>query len=623
MAISRRSFLKGAGIAAAGALAGVAGSAYMRAPGVLSSRNRDDRPNILWITSDTTRPDHLGFYGHDRGTPALDGLAEQGVIFNNHYSQAPSTFPSISSFLTSKYPYELGTLSFRSKLDSSHTNVAELLKQRGYNTFGVTSVFFLRDEQGMSQGFDFFSSPIDYSKGISGQYIGPIRSGEDSVSELIKAAGSKIGEEGPNFYWIHLYDPHVPYAAPQDFTFKYGREGDFDDKIKHVKGFLCGLDGSDHGDRSATGLMSDKEVIKFLDMYDGQIAYTDDQIGRLVRFMNRTGLLDFEKDLVVFNADHGELLGEYGCFATHHGGYEEVTHIPFLIAGAGFEKKKSLEGLTSNLDIVPTILDVIDSRSKDPLYSLNEFRGVNLVPLINGDVGKVNDFVVTDLPPAEGFALHTTDFTLIKRNRNLESDFDLASLDGFSPSGTHLDYNPKDMGRNIIRFSWPDLKDYANDSTRVRFSLEAFAGGNSFPFMEVTVPYSTHLDVDTVAFSGESHWNRQASMDKIIWKVQFIGSEDKGDKVLFDSGNLEFRVNPTSDFNQLYDLRKKVKGDKRFPIRSMDNEYDNPDYQKQLTQLSEALDDHKINVQLPEYLKLVDKPMDDSLKEQINNLGYI
>src|SRR3989338_2670257 len=138
--LTRRNFLK-AGIAVGAATLGV--SAYKYAPGILSARNRDERPNVLWITMDTTRYDRLGFNGYTRDTtPNLDKYAEQGVVFHKNYSQAPVTIPSIPSFLTSKYPKNLSLATFFDQMPTNVLTAAQIFRSLGYNTSAATSVSF-------------------------------------------------------------------------------------------------------------------------------------------------------------------------------------------------------------------------------------------------------------------------------------------------------------------------------------------------------------------------------------------------------------------------------------------------------------------------------------------------
>jgi len=633
--INRRDFLK-AGIAAGvGAGLGIAG--YKYASGIISARTRDDRPNILMVTMDTTRYDRLGFNGYERDTsPNLDKIAEQGVVFHKNYSQAPVTFPSISSLMTSAYPSDLGVTTLSSILPPTPNTLSTLLKKRGYNTLGATGVFFLREKQGFSQGFDLFSSPNEFSQGISGQYTGAIRSAQDSVTEVIDNMASKVVDsDNPNFFWIHFYDPHVPYAAPEDYTFRFNAGGDFDDAKKDTFGILVAPDGSNKGERAGFGRLSEKEVVKHSDQYDGQILYTDHQIGRLLNFFKRTNLFDIERDLLILNADHGELLGEQGIFASHHGGYEEVTHVPLMLAGAGLSKGKSINALTANLDIVPTIINVVDSKSGALLSDLErkvEFDGWNgqsLMPLIGDEKQKARDFVVTELTPSEGYTIHTREFNFTKRDYK-DANFTLPNyVAGFSPSHVFLNYNPSG-NENVIHFEWLDdlVARSLQGEKMVHFQLFCeVAKDDVHTVIDEYVPYpASSLDIDSSWFWGESLWNKRATEDRFRWKIQVVTREEQRDGVLFDSdeiGPLEFKLEPTPNFNQLFDLREEPAS--RGFIKDRKNHYDSPAYEDVKKELERVGNAHLVRSKGYSDSPVAKSNVENTPEEieQLKSLGYL
>ena len=136
-------------------------------------------------------------------------------------------------------------------------------------------------------------------------------------------------------------------------------------------------------------MINDEEANFLSDQYDGQIFYVDYHIGKLLKTLEAAGKFDLNKDLLVFNADHGDLLGEHGYYASHHSAYEEITHVPFMITGAGLSRGKNLETLTANLDVLPSIIDIVDSKYGGEAGRIDkkeeslEWRGKSLNDLIS------------------------------------------------------------------------------------------------------------------------------------------------------------------------------------------------------------------------------------------------
>jgi len=622
-----------AGIAA-GVGAGLGISGYKYAPGILSARNRDDRPNIVMVTMDTTRYDRMGFNGYERDTtPNLDKIAEQGVVFHKNYSQAPFTSPSTASFMTSRYPSDLNGITNRKpKLGDEFTTLAEMLKNRGYSNFGSTSSSRLSKEYGFSQGFDHFSSPG------TPEFPAGIRFGEETIKWIINEVSQKGSEDNPNFFWVHFYDPHSPYAAPEEFTFKFHTEGKFDDTDKGFYGFLEASDGSFDGERAAIGPMTEKEVVKHSDMYDGQVLYTDHQIDRFLKFLKRSDFFDSGRDLVVLTADHGELLGEYDCFALHEGGYQEVTHIPLMLFGAGFPKGKSLDTLTANLDVLPTIIDIVDSKYDGEAGRIDkkeeslEWRGKSLNDLINGRETKLHDVVHTELTYGEGHVVHTDRYSLIKR---VYKPVKLDSNDSFSPSGSTLKYNSQN-GDVSVTFKWPD--DLRNDISKdesLQIQLNLINGDESLDIVGLPdtfmvgeyqgTPISSSFCMRNAPFfRPETRWNTLAAFERIKWNLQLVSNAgSNSERVLFDSsyfGHLEFKLEPTENFDLLFDLREIPSGNGF--VKERENHYKNPNYEDVRKELEKVAIDHLRGLNEYSYSFLV-KNSNFEETEQLQSLGYL
>ena len=281
------------------------------------------RPNIVLITIDTLRADHLGSYGAARGpTPALDALASEGLRFENAISPVPLTRPAHASLLTGLYPPEHGIRdNLPAKLDSSIPTLATRLEAAGYHTAAFVGSFLLGRGSGLEAGFDVFG---DGSIAGAGDRIGSTaeRRAEEVAAEALEYLSTA---RAPFLLWVHFYDPHAPYDPPGAFSGKG---------------------------------------------YSGEIAYTDSQVGRLVDRLRARGLLD--STLVVATADHGEGLGDHG--EDEHGVlvYEETLRVPLILRGPGIAAGRVEREPVSLVDIASFLLEggkgVLSSPERRPLY---------------------------------------------------------------------------------------------------------------------------------------------------------------------------------------------------------------------------------------------------------------
>ena len=267
---------------------------------------------IVVISIDTLRADHLPVYGYRKGhTPAIDELARDGVVFERAYSHSPQTLPAHASLLSGRLPFETGVrdnLGFVIK--GSERLLPQLLRERGYATGGIVSAYVLRKETGISQGFDFFDGEMP--PGSPERLVGQVKR-DGSESEAIAEHWLDSLGSSRAFLFLHLYEPHKPYTPAVRFA----------------------------------GLAP----------YDAQIAYADEIVGRLVRYLKTHQLYD--RSTIVLLSDHGEGLGDHG--EQEHGlfVYGEAVHVPLIIkqaGGAGAGRRVS--DLVQHLDLVPTVLDL-------------------------------------------------------------------------------------------------------------------------------------------------------------------------------------------------------------------------------------------------------------------------
>ncbi len=303
------------------------------------------RPNVILITIDTLRADHVGCYGaKDVKTPTLDDLASDSVIFERATSQVPLTWPSHAVILTGTYPFQNGVQDFTGQpLAAGIRSVAQTFKQSGYATGAVVSAFVLDRSWGLARGFDFYDDAFS-AKTFAEKDTGLVdrRAGE-SVPRAI--AWIKRTPHRPFFLWLHLYDPHSPYDPPEPYRTQY------------------------HGH-----------------LYDGEIAYADHELGNLISSLKQNHLYD--SSLIVALSDHGESLGEHG--EDEHGFfiYDATVHIPLILkppAGSGISPGRRQDPVETAA-VAPTLLRVAGVQpakvTPDVIYS--QFQSPVLPGLVPG-----------------------------------------------------------------------------------------------------------------------------------------------------------------------------------------------------------------------------------------------
>ncbi|MBZ5666122.1 MAG: sulfatase-like hydrolase/transferase [Acidobacteriia bacterium] len=274
-------------------------------------------PNTILITIDTTRADRMGFLGSKRGlTPNLDGLAQQSAVFTQAYSQAPLTPTSHATILTGTYPQYHQILTFKIPLAKDLPYMPDILKAHGYSTaafVGSLALDPVLSVPGFERGFDTYDANYNWDAYTPNtRYQSTERRAGDVVARAL--AWLDKHQQSPFFLWVHLYDPHEPYDPPQPYKTRYAKA-----------------------------------------LYDGEIAYTDSAIGKLLRQLKARGLYDGA--LIAVTSDHGESLGAHG--EDTHGVfvYDETIHVPLVIKlPHGGAAGRRVETRVELADIMPTLL---------------------------------------------------------------------------------------------------------------------------------------------------------------------------------------------------------------------------------------------------------------------------
>ncbi|HUP50180.1 MAG TPA: sulfatase-like hydrolase/transferase [Thermoanaerobaculia bacterium] len=298
--------------------------------------------NVLLVTLDTTRADHIGAYGYPGArTPNIDALAREGVLFEHCITPSAYTLPSHASIMTGLYPPAHGVrLNGDAALGDSQTTLAERLSADGYRTGAFVGAFVLDGRWGLRQGFDHYDDHFQ---------LGPdqrldLARVQRPANQVVDAALQWLDEDRskPFFAWLHFYDPHTPYEPPEPFKSQFAGRGP-----------------------NA--------------MYDGEIAFADSQVGRLLAWLREKGLA--ENTIVIVTSDHGEGLGSHG--ESEHGYYiyDYAVRVPLIIRGAGMAPARVTRQVRT-IDLFPTILDLVS------IGESAKVEGESLLPLITGSEPK-------------------------------------------------------------------------------------------------------------------------------------------------------------------------------------------------------------------------------------------
>lgn len=297
-----------------------------------------DKPNVILITMDTTRADHIACYGYpDVKTPNLDALAGRGVLFEQAATSSPLTLPAHCSIMTGMYPTYHGVrVNGNTALSEEQTTIAEVLSAQGYRCGAFIGAFVLDGRWGLEQGFQQYDDQFDLQK-YRHIDLGAVQRPGKEVTDAALAwlDGEKAN---PFFAWIHLYDPHAPYEPPEPYSSEYSGRG------------IVGL-------------------------YDGEIASMDEQIGRCTVWLEKNGLS--KNTIIVLIGDHGEGLGSHGEGTHGYFIYDYAAHVPFIIT----TPLQGLQGVrvssqVRGVDVFPTILGLIGVEGRAAV------QGRSVIPLM-------------------------------------------------------------------------------------------------------------------------------------------------------------------------------------------------------------------------------------------------
>jgi len=426
------------------------------------------KSNILLITVDTLRADHLGCYGNrDVQTPEIDALARRGVLFTKAFAHTPLTLPSHTNILLGLTPNAHGVHDNSNFIvRDDFLTLAEWLKAQGYATGAVVGAFPLDSRFGLTQGFDLYDDNYG-SQGPTDMTFVERRA--DAVVglglEWIKA------QTGPWFLWIHCFDPHHPYDPPEPYKTLYAKNP-----------------------------------------YDGEIAFVDSALGKLLTSLKMQGLED--RTAVVLTADHGESLGQHGEITHGYFAYNAVLHVPLIIALPG-QKAGRVDAEACHIDIFPTVCDLLGQKRPPGL------QGVSLLPFTQGRrppsravyFEALAPYYSRGWAPLRGYIQGNEKYmeSPIPELYNLENDFD--ELDNLV-STTDLEKCRKELS-GLMRAESSPLADAAGQAsdreTREKLRSLGYLSSTQRPSpktftakddLKTLLPYHVKLNQATAAYSA-------------------------------------------------------------------------------------------------------------------------
>jgi arylsulfatase A-like enzyme len=296
------------------------------------------RPNVVLIVVDTLRANHLGIYGYQRDTsPNLDALAREAFLYRNAISTAPWTSPAVGSILTGRYPPQIGITRQPIVLDQAVRRLPEVLQARGYQTAGIVSHIYVGRKYNYQQGFGFW----DESQAKGHTHVSSHAVTKRAIEFL------RRHREGPFFLFLHYFDPHFDYIQHEKYDYSEGYSGPVRSENNNC---------NELRQLAWKGQLTGSDIRYLRALYDSEISYTDEHIGRFLDELRRRGLYD--DALIIVTSDHGESfvdrpdrwIGHTICV------YGECLNVPLILKLPGQHGHRLIEEWVSIIDIPSTIL---------------------------------------------------------------------------------------------------------------------------------------------------------------------------------------------------------------------------------------------------------------------------
>jgi arylsulfatase A-like enzyme len=337
--------------------------------------------NVLVIAIDTLRADHLGCYGYGRNTsPNIDAFAGDSVVFDRMIAPSIPTHPAFTTMNTGQYAITHGIVAHGGGSPVPRTSpwLPSLMQRGGYTTCAVDNLADWR--HGFGRGYEFY---VDPSSRRTLHLNCDNRTINQRAIEWLEQH-----TDAPFFMMVHFWDPHTPYLPPRAYRTLFYK-GDPRDPDNHAMDALdahpLGKTWKETWFNKLGGGITDPEYIVAL--YDGEIRYCDEGVGKLLKALDRLGLS--EDTVVILVSDHGELMYRHGVFFDHHGLYDGNLHVPFIVRCPGVAPKRD-SNLVAHVDLAPTVLDLCGQEVPE------EMEGCRLGPVLRGETdAPLRDAVVS------------------------------------------------------------------------------------------------------------------------------------------------------------------------------------------------------------------------------------
>jgi len=337
-----------------------------------SRRNAD--LNVILISIDTLRADHLSCYGYSKPTtPNIDDFSQDAVLFKRCIAQSSSTLQSHASMLTSLVPLHHGA-SFAKKraLPKRIKTLAELLKEKGFKTVSFNDGGQLAPAFGLNQGFDMYRST---KKNFD----------EFNFTHIVTQSINWIEENSDRnfFMFLHTYETHTPYTPKEKYLQLFDQNYAGRLPAYTSEGIAQKIN---RGDLSIT----EEDRLHIIHTYDAEIKSMDESFQTLIDYLKKKEL--YERTIIIFTSDHGEEFNEHGVMASHsHTLFNELLHIPLIVKFANSKfASRQVDELVRSIDIMPTILDTLNTKPSPYM------EGISLMPLIKGQKPKIDTYAISE-----------------------------------------------------------------------------------------------------------------------------------------------------------------------------------------------------------------------------------
>lgn len=336
------------------------------------------KPNVVLLLIDTVRADHLSCYGYEKPTtPNIDQLAKEGLVYANCHAQALWTLPAMATIFTgvSQRAHGINTRDgYMTGIPDDYTTLPEILDNAGYDTYGLFNVPVMAEEYGFHQGFDH----------ISDEGCIVTIDADSVVNNAITWLDERDNQSG-FFMCLHFFDAHYAYDPPPEYWHMGG--------IERPEG-LEFLTSHQMADLARAGQIIESDVATLEDLYDLEIRFVDDEIGRLMDELKERGL--YENTIFVVISDHGEEFLEHGFILHGFQFYQETIHVPFIIAGPGIGERLVVKQPVGQYDLLPTLAHLLDldiPEYVEGMVALPGQVGHNYIPT-SGDLSNDVDIAV-------------------------------------------------------------------------------------------------------------------------------------------------------------------------------------------------------------------------------------